>query len=470
MVAIPLASKSDPAEREVVTEETLINLRAVKAPEGARCPFYLNRTPGFTAWSRCSSDLCRGMFAATSTLAIAVYGSTLFKFTTGGLPTTQGTISGTGDLRFSINNVGEVVIITGTTAYQYATATGTLTVISDGDLPANPIDTVSIDGYMLYLFADRRVFYSAINNADAIDALDFFTVPGKGDLVAGMVFGNQIIFWGSEDFQIYNRDPSDANEPFQLVKGAGKPFGCINTFANANVGGLICWVDQYGVTRSLGAQYLAQQLSNAGVQSDIRDLEDKSEIRLWDYVSGETGFLVVRSSEFTWVYDFKESRWHNRLSYQRTTWQAKHHMRFANKDIIAPDQSGDAFYLDDSTHKEDDRFIVWEFTPRPVTNFPGGGDVNRLDLDIEPGTALGATAAEEDQMPVVTMFRSVDAGKTWKTGRQRDLGTRGQWRKQVSWIQCGDFGREGVMFRFSGSAGVPHAIMNLAADIKPNSL
>ncbi len=468
MVAIPLASKSDPAERKVVTQETLINLRAVKAPENARSLFYLNRTPGMTAWNRCSSDLCRGLFAATSEVALGVYGSTLFKFNTSGSPTSQGTISGTSDVRFAINNAGEVVIVTGTTAYQYVISTGTLTVVSDSDLPSNPVDVISIDGYVLYLFADRRVFWSEINDANNISALNFFTIPGKGDLVAGMTIGSQIIFWGEVDFNIYSRDPNDANEPFQLLRGAGKPFGCINTHANANVGGLICWVDQYGATRSLGAQYLPTQLSNVGVHADIRELEDKSEIRLWDYISGEVGFLVVRSSEFSWVYDFKEGRWHNRLSYRRTTWQPKYHMRFANKDIVAPDQSGNAFYLDDSSHTEDGQFIVWEVTCPPVTNFPNGGDVNRLDLDIEPGTALGADGSDADQEPHVTMYRSIDGGKTWKTGRQRSLGTRGTWRKQVSWSQCGDFRREGVVFRFSGSAGVPHALMNLNADILPN--
>jgi hypothetical protein len=74
---IPLASKSDPAKRQVVTSERLTNLFAVKSPEGARSPFYLNRTPGMTAWSRCSSDLCRGLFDA-DTEALGIYGSTLF--------------------------------------------------------------------------------------------------------------------------------------------------------------------------------------------------------------------------------------------------------------------------------------------------------------------------------------------------------------------------------------------------------
>ena len=469
MVAIPLASKSDPARRQVVSSESLVNFYAVTSPTEARSKFYLNRTPGMTAWSRNSSDLCRGLFDAGD-VGLGVFGSTLFKFVelSSGLggATSVGAISGTGDVRWSQNNASdrETAIVTGGTAYQYKA--GVLTTISDGSLPANPIDTVCFDGITLMLFADRRVFYSPVNDADNYDSLDFFTVPGTGELRAGMVVGNQAIFWGENSFEIYKHNADDANNPFQLVSGAGKPFGSINTFANCNVGGVVCSIDQYGSPRVLSGGYLPQQIGNEGVLSDIEALEDKTEIRSFGYVSGDRGFLIVRSSEFSWAYDFKEQRWHNRQSYQRTTWQDKHAMRFAEKNLVAPDQSGGVYSLDDANHTEDGGHIVWEVTCPPVTNFPNGGVIHRLDLDIETGTGLGGSAAAEDQEPVITMFKSKDGGKTWSTGRQRSLGARGNWRKRVSWNRCGDFGREGVIFRFSGSAGVPNAIMNLDATIE----
>jgi hypothetical protein len=165
------------------------------------------------------------------------------------------------------------------------------------------------------------------------------------------------------------------------------------------------------------------------------------------------------------VYDFKEKRWHSRISYQRNTWQAKYYMRFAERDLISPDQSGGVFFLDDNAFTEDGGHIVWDVVCPPLTNFPGGGSVYTVDLDIEVGTALGASAALADQEPRITMSLSVDGGKTFKTGRVASLGGRGQWRKRVTWNRCGSFGREGATFRFSGSAGVPHEIINLSAKI-----
>lgn len=464
-VQVPLASKSDPAKRQVVSSESLINLYASTSPSGARSQFYLTRTPGLRAWSLNSSDLPRGLFDADDE-GLGVFGSTLFSFAENGNPTSKGAISGTRDIRWSQNNASdrETVIVNGGTPYQYKD--GTLTNVSDVNLPANPIDTVCFDGFTLYFYEDRRVFYSAINDADNIDALDFFTVPGSGPLKGAMVVGNQMIVWGLHGFEIYKHAADDADEPFQLVSGAGKPFGCINTFANCNVGGIVCSIDQYGGVRALSNGYLPDLISNEGVQSDIQLLDDKDELRLWGYISGDRGFLIVHSSEFCWVYDLKEKRWHQRQSWQRTTWQAKYGFRYAGKNLIAPDQSGGVYELDDASFTEDGEHIVWDLICPPVTNFPGGGVVHTTDLDIEVGTGLGGDAAAEDQEPVITFYISIDGGKTFSTGRQASLGKHGVWKKRVSWNRCGSFGREGVIFKFSGSAGVPNAIMNLAANIK----
>jgi hypothetical protein len=466
MVAIPLASKSDPAKREVVTSETLVNMYASKSPSGARSEFYLTRTPGLTAWSRNSSDICRGLFDADE-YALGVFGSTLFRFnSSGGATSISGSISGTRDVRWSQNNASnrETAIVTGGTAYQYDGST--LTTISDGDLPSNPIDTVCINGITLMLYANRKVYFSPVNDANSYGAADFFTVPGTGELKAGMVIGGQIVFWGQDDFYIFRHVAEDADDPFQLVQGASKPFGSVNTFSNCNVSGAVFFVDQEGMPRMFGQGYLPEAIGSEGTQADMDALADKSEVRMWGYNAGDRAFVVLWSTEFCWVYDLKERRWHNRQSYQRTTWQAKYYVRFAEKDLVAPDQSGGVFYLDDTTLTEDGEHLVWEVTCPPVTNFPNGGTLHTLDLDIEVGTALGGSAADEDQLPAITMFKSIDGGKTFATGRQASLGSRGQWRKRVSWNRCGAFGREGVVLRFSGSAGVPHAILLLAANIK----
>lgn len=465
MVAIPLASKSDPAKREVVSPERLVNLYAVAASEEARSRFYLNRTPGMTAFSLVSSELCRGLFNADSE-GLGVYGSTLFSINEdGGAILVSGTIAGTRDIRFAQNNATnrETTLATGTTFYQYTN--GALSIIT-GDLSGiNIVDAICINGIHIAFTAAGRAYYSAVNDANNYSALNFFDVPGTGSFVAARLIGNQFAVWREYGMYIYRHDADDADEPFKLVNGADKPFGCLNTFANADVGGVVCFVDQYGMPRIVGQGYLPQPIGNDGVQSDIAEMVDSSELRLWGYVTGSSQFLVVRSSEFCWVYDFREQRWHERQSYQRVTWQAKHHMRFAGKDLVAPDQSGDLFFLDNTSFSEDGEHIVWEATCPLVTNFPNGGTIHALHFDIEVGTALGADAESEDREPQFMVFISRDAGKTYGIGRQLSLGTRGKWRKRLTLNRCGDFGREGFVIRLSGAGKTPNAIMNLDAEI-----
>ena len=469
MVAIPLASKSDPAKREVVTNERAVNLYAVRAPETARSQFYLNRTPGLTAAVRHSPDLSRGLHDTGEEL-LDVRGATLFRINSSLSPlSVTGSISGTRDIRFSTNNATnrETVITTGTTAYQYTNVT--LSTIA-GDLSGlNIVDTICINGITLCFTDTGKGYYSAVNNADSYSALNFFTVPGSGEFRGARRMGNQFVCWREAGMYVYRHDAEDADDPFKLVQGADKPFGCLNVFANYDLGGVICFVDQYGSPRSIGQGYLPQAFGNEGVQTDIAELLDKTELRMWGYVSGDRGFLVLHSSEFCWVHDFREQRPHERQSYQRVTWKAKHYARFANKDLVAPDQSGDLFYLDDTAFSEDGEHLVWDFITPPVTNFPGGGTIFAIHFDIEVGTALGAEAADEDQEPQFTVWISRDAGKTWGIGRTLSLGTRGQWRKRLSLYRCGDFGREGFIIKASGSGKTPNAIMRIDAEIEPKA-
>lgn len=469
MVAIPLASKSDPAKREVVTGERLINLYAIRAPETARAQFYLNRTPGLTSAVTHSPELSRGLHDTGEEL-LDVRGATLFRINESLAPlSVSGSISGTRDIRFSTNNATnrETVLATGSTAYQYTN--GALSTIG-GDLSGlSIVDTICINGITICFTNDGKGYYSAVNDANSYNALNFFTVPGSGEFRGARVVGKQFVCWRESGSFFFRHEGNDADDPFRIVDGADKTFGCLNIFANFVLEGVVHYVDQYNVPRTIGQSYLPQPFGNDGVQTAIEALSDKSELRLWGYVSGDRGFLVIHSSMFCWVHDFKEQRWHERQSYQRTTWQAKHYARYTNSDLVAPDQSGDLFRLDDTLYREDGRHLLAETDTPPVTNFPNGGTINALHLDIEVGTALGALAPSEDQEPHISMQISTDGGKTYGISRALSLGTRGQWRKRVSWYRCGSFGREGFIVKFRISSAVGFAIMNLDADIEPKA-
>lgn len=460
---IPLASKSDPAKREIVSDEKLINLYAEQAPSGAKADFALYRTEGHRSFSLASDELCRGLFPFGDEL-IGVFGSDVLSFDTEGNFTIEGTVAGSDDVQFSRNDAvtAQLAIVIPDTGAVYKYENSAVSLISDADL-GDIIDSEHVDGYQLMIEADGTLQYSTLNDLDEYDALDFVTAEGDPDgLLAIKRNGDDIFLFGVKTTEVF-RHVDDSDNPFQRVKGAVLPVGIINKYAKCEVGGILCWVDNHGIVRKRGASYNPDPISNSGVQKDIADLEDKETIRVFGFIEDGHGFFTVRSPFWSWTYDFKEQRWHNRASSQRNTWKAKHYARFANKHIIAGDQEGGLFYLDPDYGFENGERIVWEATLPPLSKFPNGFSAFAFDLDIECGTAMDSSEDESDQEPMITLYASIDGGKSFNSMGTRSLGTRGQYRKQVRWPRLGKYGREGAVFKISGSSGAVQAIM--AADL-----
>jgi hypothetical protein len=457
---IPLASKSDPAKREIVSDEKLVNLYAEQAPSGAKADFALYRTEGHRPFGAGSDELCRGMFVFGIELLV-VAGDQLLSFDSVGNFTVKGTIPGSADVQFSRNDAAtpQVAIVIPDTGAVYKYESGSVSLISDNDL-GDIIDTEHVDGFQLMIEADGTVQYSTINDLDEYDALDFVTAEGDPDgLLAIKRNGDDIFLFGVKTTEVF-RHVDDADNPFQRVKGAVLPVGIINKYAKYDVGGILCWVDNHGIVRKRGASYNPDPISNSGVQKDIAALADKETIRVFGFIEDGHGFLIVRSPFWSWTYDFKERRWHNRASSQRTTWKVKHYARFANKHIVAGDQEGGLFYLDPDYGFENGERIVWEATLPPIDKFPNGASIFAIDLNVECGTAMDSSEDASDQEPMITLYMSIDGGKTFEPMGTRSLGRRGEYRKQVRWTRLGKYMREGCVLKFSGSSGAVSALMS----------
>jgi len=460
---IPLASKSDPAKREIVSDEKLVNLYAEKAPAGAKSEFALYRTEGQRLFSLASEELSRGLFTFGDEL-LYVAGESLLSITEGGTVTIKGTVPGSDDVQFSRNDAStpQVAIVVPDTGNVYKYESGSVSLISDGDL-GDIIDTEHVDGYQLYIQADGTVQYTTINDLDAIDALDFVTAEADPDgLRAIKKHGDDIFLFGAKTTEVF-RHVDDADNPFQRIKGAVIPVGILNKYSKCVVGDRLFWVDHTGIPRLRGDGYSAPPLLNDGVIRDIVSLEDKETVRCFGFQQGKHAFLVVRSPMWCWTYDLTEGRWHNRSSSQRAAWKSKHCADFASKVIVVGDQEGSLFYLDPDYGFENGERIVWEATLPPLSQFPRGFSAFAFDLDVECGTAMDSSEDESDQEPMITLYASNDGGKTFSSMGVRSLGRRGEYRKQVRWTRLGKFGREGAVFKISGSSGAVSAV--IAADL-----
>lgn len=469
MVAIPLASKSDPARSTQVNGELLRNCYAEIAPEGSETKFAIYRSPGLSQFYVGSSALSRGIFSLINVdgvdTLLSLHGTALLQIDSAGEPENMGSVFGSGDVYFARNMKATpqvAIVVPGEAGY--ILESGSVTEITDEDLPSTLNSVGFLNGYFLFGVDDGRFFGSSINEGSSIDALDFATAEGNPDgLVRLFVHASQVFLFGSSSIEIWVYDERE-DFPFVRLKGAVIPLGIAGRSAVNEVSGRLYFVDNFGIVRRLDNGYTPTRISNVGVETDIHEAIQAGEsIHVWGYLDGGHEFVVVGSTNFTWVFDNVLGVWHNRQTYRYSRWQARHYAYCFGKHLVASDISGGIFELDKTAHDEDGQDLIWTVRTPLVSTFPNGASIPELSLLLETGAAPGGSASEEDSNPQIMMRVTKDGYKTWSAERWKSLGAEGDYRKRVRWHRLGSCGQNGVAFEFSASAAC--AVSIIQADI-----
>lgn len=484
MTEILLAAKSDPGRSELVSGERLLNMFAEVSPRilaskksSGRSQFALYRTPGLKSYIPITSDIGRGMIPLEDQgVLLSVHGQTVFQIES---PTVyaaiSGSLSGADDLVIARNSASpDPQVIFFSEAGAFWTDGSTVTEVTNSDYKSFGVahSGCFIKGFMIAGFDDGTMLSSDIQDVVDWDALNFASADASPDELRRVyAYRDELFAFGKESTEVWAFDTSNTAFPLSPVPGAVIPVGIMGRQSICDLAGSLYWLDQYGIMRALGQGYSATRISVHGVERAISDYltagNSRDAIKVWGYVEGGHQFIVVRSSTFCWVYDLSTKVWGERGSFRRDTWQAKHYARCFDKHIVSCDISGDLFELDLDTYAEGDDPLPWEVITPPTDHFPGGGVFDKLSLDIETGTALGAGADVQDQNPVITLEKSIDGGKTWSTPRTISLGVRAQYKKRVRINRLGRFDNDGAMFRFRGSAKVRMAFLRADVEARP---
>lgn len=469
MTAIPLASKSDPARSETVSPERLINAFAEVSPQGAKAPFAVYRAPGLADFSLLSSEICRSLFPLTDGAneeLLALMGQTLFTVDSAGNSSDlTGTIPGQDVPIVARNQKATTQVVFVHDAGVSVLESGSISTLSDNDLP-QPNSVCDISQRFVFGIDDGRVFYTA-TNATTVDALDFFTCEGDPDgLKRVFKYRNELYCFGFKTIEVRKLNPDDADNPFVRISGADIPVGLIGKHAVRELAGSLYFVDHNLILRRLAAGYNAEAVSNHGLQDDLqafmRGGGSAEDIHVWGYVYGSHQFVVVWTPAFAWTFDASMNHQpHERMTYQRDTWQARLHAYCFGKNIVSSDIGGNLYELSETEFEEVGEPLIVEIVTPPVSNFPYGAVLPALDLDVECGTASGPSAPSQDREPMVMLSISRDGGKTFGSERWRSLGTHGQYRRRVRWTRNGRAGREGIVFKLKVSAAVKLAFIKL---------
>lgn len=468
-VPIPLGPESDPGKSPNAGTALLENCYA-EALTGGKVPFALYPDPGLKLFTDIGGvGVNRGMFALGN-LLYTVSGEKLYRLTSVGNKTELGTILGQFPVIFSSNRKvpdPQIVIIADTKRYILTGAT--LTEISDPDLPAGVHSATYLQGRTIFGINDGRFYSSAISDSGDISS----TVFGEAELSPDngvRVFTNGEEFWyyGAESLEIF-RGTGKAQSPFEPLQGSGsgKGSGCLSKYSVVICDNAPIWVnDICQVVRANG--YSPQRISNNAVERDIQAAKDAGvadQITAFEWTREGHWFYQLCLPGATWVYDAAMRLWHKKKGYLRSKARYKFLASAFDKLLVAEDGGTKIFEMTAGAYDEAGEPLIAAVQSGILAGFPAGGTVHEVYVDCEVGLGDGTDPHSAD--PQLMMRHTKDGGHTWSSPRMRPLGAKGHYRGRVKYTRLGDFGPQGIAFRFSCSAQIKRAVLQAHAVISP---
>lgn len=446
-----------------------VNLYLAQMEAAAKSPSILQSVPGLVLRGTVTGEY-RGSIE-TNSRAFVVFGSSLYELAAdytltqrGGLQTSTGAVS-------MAYGLFQVVIVDGANLYVFKLADNSFQrVIVPAFTGATTVQF--IDNYFT-LTKDRsgqQFQITAINDATAIDALDFASAESSpDDLVGHIVVQAGLLLFGTLTCELWV-NTGNVDFPFERSRGSGFQVGLMAAASLQLVDNAPTWIgrDKNGagiVYRLVGGQ--AQRVSTQAIEQALQASTDLTKATAWTYQDRGLTFYAINAPGLaaTWVHEASTGAWHERCDLD-TFGQYKAGRvtgsLFAFGKHFAGDASGHLYQWDEQTFTNGDDVLVRERTspheavPGRVRQFFG-----QFYLDAETG------GAGQGISPDVELSWSDDSGKSWSNVLTRSLGKVGEIFPRLLWTRLGSARDRVWKVKFSGNA--PFSIVDAAADTTPGT-
>lgn len=390
------------------------------------------RTPaGLETFEEVVQTGCRGAIKFQDSL-YTVYGTKLYRVSSGGVGTDLGTVGGTGPVSMC-QNASQLVIATGSVAYVYDGST--LASISGLN---NPNTCAFLDQYIIFDGDGGQFQISALNDASSIDALDFATAEAApDDTVAVLVDHQELLLFGTETIEPWvNTGAPDF--PFSRTQGSLIERGTESPHTVKKVDNTVYWLDNLGMVQAM-AGHNPQRISTHAIEQEISNYMDQmDEFFAWGYVENGHWFYVLQCPDLgkTFVYDASIQQWHRRKSYGENCWRARHYAKVYGKHIVGDYASGNIWdmrqgvFVEGSDPMVSERYTYYAHgEDQPVFN-------HSLWLKFDTGQGL---SSGQGSNPLVDVRWSDDGGRNFSNYWQRSIGQIGQYNKDVRLHGMGHF-------------------------------
>ena len=462
MPPISLGKGTSPARHGAAGGTRHVNCYIEFTGEDSKHGSMIVASDGLTVWSTLSADGIRAMIEVGPFLYV-VAGRQVYRLDPSGTATVLGGFPTDGPVYMKRNRreVPQIGIVSDGLYYVIDTGTGTLTQVSDADLPP-ALSLAFLDGYGILPGRNGKWFTTALDDFTSVDPLEFDAAQSNPDeILRAETREGEVVLFGTASIEWW-QDTGGAD--FAFTRSQASEIGSCAAGSVCKVERTLMWAAHDYTVRMMEG-YGGKVVSNEAVSRAIEAETDKASITSTSWFSKGHTFYCLNLSTSTWVYDVTTNQWHNRESYGSTRWRVDHVCRFGDRLIAGDATTGNLYIMSDTAFSEGAHPLISTIRTPPVHGFPHKIVFNALYLDILPGVGLNSTAPELLD-PEMMIRWSDDGGSSWSAERRVALGRLGQTVKRGVIRRLGRTTQQGRIFEFSVSAAVARAWLSASVDIE----
>lgn len=358
----------------------------------------------------------------------------------------------TGPCSIIFDDNGDVALSDGATLYHW-----TGVAFSKPEMPSVVGTLTFLGGFAVYSEPDSgRFWWSAVNDMQAWDDLDFATAEGKPDqLVRVFESYKQLWLFGEQTTEIWSLS-GGGDSPFTpytvMERGCGAPMSVVNEDNS------LFWLgDDFIFYRADG--YRPMTVSNVAVQEQVGKLSDEAKRTCWgfSYTDGFHKFITwTFRGHLTLQYNVATGFWNVARTFERDDWDVLG-SQFTGADFVL--SGAGISRLTRELNTDNGEVVERGGVSAPISEGLSRILITKFTLDTQVGRAgIGVD-------PVVAMRVSRNGESFGNERRRRSLGEQGDYRRLVVFRNLGIGRRQMVDLSFTDDAEFSIMGAELEADL-----
>lgn len=486
MVWPTFCGESYKARSSTLAADTAINVYLeTRQSETAPKPATWYGTPGLVLQVTARTLRTRGSFTQDGR-AWTVIGDTLYEFALDSVGafslTTIGTVADDGfPVSFISNGKGgdQLGVVSGGVFYVLALDTNTF--LPPVSLPfVNPVMACFLDGYGLLLQQDSPiVWFSALEDFTAFDALDFFARSSTSDNFVGIgATRDRIWGMGSATTTLFY-DSGDADTPFVPYPGSTTQVSLASPWLMTVDGDIVTWVG----ARGQGARQMFQAtdpsptvISTPPIEAFLARCETLEDGELLTYTQDGHSFSLVTCPSSpdevqTYGWDLREGVWHARAGWDAvrgvyTRWRAKACIAWRDRLIVGDFHTADVYTLELDTYTDNGTILKRERTAPYIGDENQWLFLDQIELGVQAGVGLSTGQGSD---PTANLEISRDSAHTFVNAGPAPIGAMGQYLARCIWRKLGRARMDRLVLRVTQTDPVKTAWVGAWLRLTPGS-